>query len=216
MIKKYKKVKSLVFELDGTLYPESPEINQRISERFAQKILDKKIGLRTLEEAIIYSQKSYNKTSSRSQILRELGFENVDEVMIECLSNTIDLIKEDREVVSLLDDLNKRYELSLLTASPESLSLPKLEKIGINPSIFDRKLYGSSIPRCKKTDGSIFRFFLELSSYSPNEHVYIGDLLSADIIPPKSLGMKTIIVGSKSLEADYSIKKIYDLRKVFL
>jgi FMN phosphatase YigB (HAD superfamily) len=218
MIGLFEGVKSVIFDLDGTLYSSNFEIDERIAKKFAQKVLDKKPELKTIEEANRYAQKRYAQTSSKSQILRELGYENVSEVMLECLSNAdvLDLIKKDKKLVKLLEDLKDKYKISLLTSSPKSLAIPKLEKIGIDPKIFHTRLYGCTSPSLKKTDGSIFRFFLRSSGNLPSENAYIGDLPAADILPPKLLGMKTIIVGTQNSDADCSIEKIHDLREVLL
>ena len=68
----------------------------------------------------------------------------------------------------------------------------------------------------KKIHGSIFSYFLRISEYPAHEHVYVGDNLKGDILPPKSLGMRTIAVGKEIKEADFSVEKIYDIRKLLL
>ena len=67
-----------------------------------------------------------------------------------------------------------------------------------------------------KLDGSIFKYFLNKSPYPPEQHVYVGDSLNADIIPAKSLGMKTIAIGKDIFDADFSIKEIYNLESLLL
>ena len=55
-----------------------------------------------------------------------------------------------------------------------------------------------------------------ISSIPLEEHVYVGDRVIADVIEPKSLGMKTIAVWSKVPEADVSIEHIHNLKTVLL
>ena len=60
----------------------------------------------------------------------------------------------------------------------------------------------------KKFDGSLFKVFLDQSPYENGEHIYVGDSLAADILPAKSLGMKTILIGKENSEADFSVNSI--------
>jgi len=45
--------------------------------------------------------------------------------------------------------------------------------------------------------------------------VYIGDSVETDIMGAKAVGIKTILVWSKSPEADLSIPTIYKLADIF-
>lgn len=62
----------------------------------------------------------------------------------------------------------------------------------------------------RKPNPEAFRQVLRFLDGPPNQVISIGDQEQTDILPAKTLGMKTIIVGSESSVADYSIKTIDD------
>jgi len=218
MHKLFMEIKSVGFDLDDTLYPSSPEIDDRIMTEIAQKILHKKPELINLERAKCFYGEERRKIGSGTQVLEDIGYENSKEIMLKCLTeaNILDLLKKDINTVNLFERINDKYETFLITASPSDLAIQKLNKIGINFSLFNNLIFGDTSNSGKKVDGSIFRFFLNKSKYSSSEHLYIGDSLKADIIPSKREGMRAIAIGKKMSKADFSIEKICELEKLLL
>lgn len=214
----FKKIKSIGFDLDETLYPPNQEINDRIRNEIAKRISEKMPEFNTLEKARQLYEESYKKWKSGSIVLRNLGFKNPEEVMHECLSNAnvIDLVERDSQLIQILGELKERYELFLITGSPGVVSLQKLKKIGFSPQVFNDLIFGDTWPGAKKIDGSVFREFLKKSKHQAEEHVYVGDNLTSDILPAKSAGMKTIAIGLKTREADVTLENIYQIKKIFL
>lgn len=218
MIELFAQIKSVGFDLDNTLYKNNPEIDERIVVGIAKKILEYKPELKNLKNARMLCDKLFEETGSRTQSLKNLGLQNAGEIARQCMEQAdfIELIKPDKEVVQLIEDIHKKYSNFLITSTIREMAIPRLKKIGLDEKLFDITLFGESALPNKKIDGSIFSYFLEKSKYLSHEHVYIGDNLKGDILPPKSLGMKTIAVGKYILEADYSVEKIYDIRNLLL
>jgi putative hydrolase of the HAD superfamily len=214
----FKEIKYVGFDLDNTLYPKNNKIDNMIRERFATKVLEKRPNLKNIEEAIKFSEEEYKRVGSRTQILKDMGYDDALEIMQYSLEGpeVLNILKRDFKLVSLLGKIKCKYDLFLITASPKDLAFKKLNKIGIDVKLFNISIFGDTITDGKKLDGSIFKYFLDQSLYSPEQHVYVGDSLKADIIPAKSLRMNTIAVGSYISEADYSIKRIYDLESILL
>ena len=88
--------------------------------------------------------------------------------------------------------------------------------MGISLSLFDYTIFGDNPEGNIKIDGSIYKHFLDQSRYLPEQHVYIGDRFRADILPTKSLGMKTIAVGREINGADFSVNRIHDIERLLL
>lgn len=221
MNNKFKDILSVGFDIDQTMYPINPEIDEIIQIKFAEKILERNSGLKDIIAAREYSERRYSETGSRSIVLKEAGYANPDEIfeiLHNCLANAnlIRLIKRDNKLQDILEKIKQKYELFLITNNPEDIALLKLNKLGIDENFFKIKCYGDTVRGMKKSDGSLFRYFLEKSHYEPSQHLYIGDNHKADIIPAKNLGMKTISVGKKISEADFSIRKIYGIEKLLL
>ena len=76
-----------------------------------------------------------------------------------------------------------------------------------------------------KPDIRIFEYALDKANCIPQEACMIGDRLDNDILPAKSLGMKTVWIKqgfgalqkplSKSEEPDYTINNLTELLKIF-
>ncbi len=218
MIPKLKEVRAVGFDLDGTLYRLTSEMNDRIRTRVAQRILEKRPELKDLRMAREYFEEKYEKIQSATKILSELGYKNAPQIMDECLStaDVVDLIPTNPELANLIQQISSKYETNLLTSSPEHLSISKLEKIGIDPHIFSHTVFSDTLGTRMKMDGTAFDQLLSLSLFPAPEHVYIGDRSASDILPARSKGMKTIAVWSNIPEADISILDINYIGDILL
>jgi len=216
MISLFNKVKSIGFDLDNTLYPNNPEIDNRIRNKIAEYIFLQKPELGNIENARGFYNERYSEVASGVKILEEIGLKDAKRIMFNCLNrDVLDLISEDYKLVSIIKKINQNYNIFLITAGPKNSSIGKLKKIGINISIFSKCLFGEDLSS-SKSDGHPFADFLKDSKFLPNEHIYVGDSRLSDIIPAKKAGMKTIAVGNIILEADISIDKIYDIERLLL
>ena len=205
------------FDLDGTLYPPSTEIDNRIRNRISERILERKPDLGNIETARSFFEENYTDLGRGSEVLRLAGYENAREVMDECCASAdvLDLIERNDNLIGILEGLYQKYFTYLLTSSPEQLSLQKLQRIGIDPRLFSLRVYGD-IGSLDKMDGTAFDYAIISSSLPADEHVYIGDRRQSDILPAKKKGMKAIAVHSEISEADLSLKSINDIRGVLL
>lgn len=214
----FNNIKAVGFDLDQTLYPPTKKIDDILRQEIAKKILEKKPRLKTIKKVRDIYEKKYNEIGSWTRILDQLGVLNPKEVMYNCSTNVniLKFIKRDEKLIKIIKSINLRYYTFLITSSPEDFSILKLKKIGLEEDFFKYTIFGDSKGFTTKTDPSTFKKFLERSHYLPEEHVYIGDSLKADILPANSLGMKTIAVGNKISDADLSIRHIHDIEKLLL
>lgn len=212
-----KDIKSVGFDLDNTLYPNRREIDDRIKKAFSEKILERVPGLGNLENSIVFYESKYREMGSIVKILGSLGFDNPREISYKCMlkADIQSLIKEDSDLAILIGNLKSRYSIFLITNSPEDIALKIIENLGIDYKLFDYFISGSNKEAGNKIDGSMFRYFLSFSKNKPNEHIYVGDSLKSDILPAKSVGMKTISVGNIK-EADFCVKKIHEISHLLL
>lgn len=211
-------IKSVGFDLDRTLYQETPEMTDRITENIAIEMLGLRPELENIQNTRRVCEKKFQELRSWPQVLKKMGVPNPEEIVNRCLglAEVIDLISKDEELVWILELLHQKFFLFMITGSPQKASLAKLRKIGINPKLFSFLLFGDSPHFFSKNGPESFLYFLSQSPYPPPEHVYIGDNLKSDIIVPKSLGIKTIMVGKLSEAADFSVIRIHDIEKLLL
>jgi len=216
----FKDVKAVGFDLDGTLYKATEEIDDRIGEHVAAKILEKSSEFKSIEEAKTFYKKRYKEIESGSKTLMEVGYEPIEarEVMKKCLdeSDISDLLQKDEELVNILEQISKKYFIYLITKSPADIGRKKLASIGIDESIFKYKVYGDNIWFIGKTKKEALTRVFEESSIPPDQHVYVGDRRNDDIINAKLLGVKTIAVWSRIEEADATALHIHDIKELLL
>ncbi len=213
----FKNTTHIGFDLDGTLYPYTAEIQNRVKDEIAKKVLDKKPELNSIDNARKFLEEKYKELESTTKIMAYLGYENPSKAMDECLAKAdiLDLLKKDKVLEKIIKELAQAYTLYLITGSPEDLTIKKLEKIGINPDYFKLKVYSDTPGAGLKFDGDAFNFIIKKSNAPPSCHVYIGDRPNTDILPSKKLGMKTIAVGDIK-EADIQIKEIHEIKGLFI
>lgn len=212
------KVMAVGFDLDGTLFRSTPEMNDLVRNEMSRYILMKKPQLETIVNARKHFEERYKELQSGSKILKEVGYDNAHKITDQCIATAdiCHLIDPDSSLVDLLNNIRKRFFTYLITASPKEMALKKLGRLGIVPYVFNERVYNDTPGGSSKQDGSAFRYLLAQTNIPAENHVYIGDRARADILPPKSLGMQTIGVWSEIPEADLSIENIYCLRDVLL
>ena len=102
---KFKNIKAVGFDLDGTLYKTAPEMDESIARFAAMKVLEKKPELGTLERAIDYFHKNYKELESGTKTLVSAGYSEPEAraAMEDSLQKgeMLDLIPEDRELVEI-------------------------------------------------------------------------------------------------------------------
>ncbi len=209
---------SVGFDIDQTMYAKNSEIDLIIQDEIARKILEIKPSFNNLESAKEFSERRYSELGSRTSVLEEVGYKNAQEILYGCISSdkTINPLQKDERLQEMISRLGHKYDLFLITNNSEDIATKKLDRLGVDKSLFNLKFYGDTLPGIKKSDGSLFKYFLSRSKHSPENHIYVGDSLNADIIPSKKLGFKTICVGNHFLEANYSVKEIYDIENLLL
>lgn len=210
-----KLIKVVGFDLDGTLYPTTPEIQERIRGKIAEKIAAA-CGIDVKKARIVFDEK-YERFLSGSKTLDEIGREygadfSNREVVQEAVeeANILDLIDENPRLVGMLQRLSGHRELDLLTSSEENLALQKLGRIGLSRYFFRfflTKKQGS------KTTGEKYKLWLSkrvFVPFAPEEHLYVGDNERQDVDIPGALGIRTCVIGNYE-GADFRISDILEL-----
>lgn len=190
------KVKSIGFDLDGTLYSLTEEMNNRIRNKVSERILEKKPELGSLEKARHFFELEYQRLHSGTKVIKSIGYNNPGQVMNECLGSTdiTDLIEPNNTLAKKLEELSGKYETYMLSNGPKNLALKKLERIGINPLFFYFCIFNGSYPGVTKEDGTGFDKALELSKFPAENHLYVGDREKSDVVPARGKGMQAILV----------------------
>jgi len=198
-------IRIIGFDLDQTLYPKSPEIDEAIQAYIYKKIADYKNC--SLEEAKALFKSYYPKISGRKTLIA-LNIPNAVEIIDEAIAGADieNFLVPNPEVLELLKSIKTKYQnLSLITGSKSDLAYQKLKKLNIPAELFDCIITGEQ----SKSDGTAFRkwmnnFMSKDSSLKPEQFLYIGDNGRMDAEMPISLGMKAVLVNVRNKRPELS------------
>lgn len=96
----------------------------------------------------------------------------------------------------------------LLTAAPYTWVSRVLHYLGVADIFGENIITGE--PDIRKPDPVIFHQAAMQLNAHPSNIVSIGDQNYSDILPAKSLGMTTVLIGPERLDAHYRVDSIYD------
>jgi HAD superfamily hydrolase (TIGR01509 family) len=127
-------------------------------------------------------------------------------------------VKIDQHAKSVLRKLHGRYKLGIVSnfAIPECVER-LLEKQGLT-KFFDIVIVSGAVNR-RKPHPEIYQKALQKLGVKPEETVFVGDTVDADIQGAKALGMKTVYLERRRQEEaetacpDQTIKSLSDLTK---
>ncbi|MCD1295375.1 HAD family hydrolase [Methanocella sp. CWC-04] len=96
-----------------------------------------------------------------------------------------------------LDQLQRRYRLGIVSNAQEAFTIPELRLFGLDP--YFETIVLSSMVGAKKPNSRIFLQALKNLDIKPENAVFVGNDLKADIMGASKLGIKTIYLSDKSL-----------------
>ncbi|OGI93574.1 hypothetical protein A3A03_00390 [Candidatus Nomurabacteria bacterium RIFCSPLOWO2_01_FULL_40_18] len=115
----------------------------------------------------------------------------------------------DPNISEVLREINKIIPISIFSNIKLDNILPSLD---VDPKLFAHILSAGTVGASKPALKGFYKM-IELSALSPEEILYIGDILEKDIIPAKKVGLKTASVFENLPDADYSFKDFRDILK---
>lgn len=189
-------IKVLGFDLDQTLYPKSPEIDEAIQGYIYQKIAAYKKCTRADASRMFRELYKDGSGMSGSEALARIGVPNGADVVQEALENADieKFLQPNSEVQSLLVELRDAYAaVDLVTGSSLHVAEQKLAKLGISLSNFRNIIAGD---KASKSSGEAYKFWLSLyPEYRPTQFLYIGDRARSDYEVPKTFGIRSVLVN---------------------
>ena len=127
-----------------------------------------------------------------------------------------------KEAPTVIQALSQKYELGIIANQLDGLK-ERLQSFALLK--YFKYIISSWDLKVMKPDIRIFEYALDKANCTPQETCMIGDRLDNDILPAKSLGMKTVWIKqgfgalqkplSKSEEPDYTINNLAELLKIF-
>lgn len=208
-------MKVLFFDVGYTLVNEDAVWERRCREQ-VQTDEAKKLGLTA---DVIYHEIEIATLARKPQfrtVIDKFGFKEVAPYRTE-----LEELYEDATAV--IKALAQKYELGIIANQLDGLK-ERLEAFGLLQ--YFKYIISSWDVQVMKPDIRIFEYALDKANCKPQEACMIGDRLDNDILPAKSLGMKTVWIKqgfgalqkpeSPAEEADYTIEKLPELLEIFM
>lgn len=206
-------MKVLFFDVGYTLVNEDAVWEKRCLEQ-AQTDEAKKLGLTAAD---IYHEIEIATIARKPQfrtVIDKFGFKEVAPYRTE-----LEELYEDAPAV--IKAMAQKYALGIIANQLDGLK-ERLKAFGLLQ--YFKYIISSWDVKVMKPDIRIFEFALGKANCKPQNACMIGDRLDNDILPAKSLGMKTVWIKrgfgalqkplSKSEEPDYTINKLSQLLEI--
>ena len=207
-------MKVLFFDVGYTLVNEDAVWEARCREQ-AQTAEAKKLGLSASD---IYHEIEIASISRKPQFRTLIDKYNFKEVA----PYRTELEKLYDEAPAVIKALSQKYELGIIANQLDGLAV-RLDDFGLLQ--YFNYIISSWDLKIMKPDIRIFEYALDKANCTPQDVCMIGDRLDNDILPAKSLGMKTVWIKqgfgalqkplAKSEEPDYTINNLAELIKIF-
>ena len=227
MFREEMEIKHLFFDLDHTLW----DFDRNSKLTFQQIFEEQKINIPIhdfLEAYIpvnlrywkLYREDKVEKSALRYHRLKET-FDSLEYIVSD---NLINLISEDYirylpnfnylfdDAIEVLQYLEKKYHLHIITNGFEEVQNLKLEKSGIHT--FFREIITSECVGVKKPNPKVFEFALGKAGAKAHQSVMIGDSYEADVMGAINSGMRAIHFSQENKGAEAQrITTLVELKK---
>lgn len=152
---------------------------------------------------------------TKVRTMAELGFSRAQVHEAFCKVNPRGFLSVDKELNSIIERLAKKYKLGIISNFKRSHIFEILDAIGLSINWFPL-LITEDIVKEIKPDHEPFLKAIELSNYTPDECLYVGDSPTKDMQPAKEVGMVTVLVGDSlsDEQAIYVDAAISDVKKI--
>lgn len=207
-------MKVLFFDVGYTLVNEDAVWEKRCQEQ-AETQEAKMLGLSARD---IYHEIEIASIARKPQfrtLIDKYGFKEVAPYRTE-------LEKLYEETSAIIKALSQKYELGIIANQLDGLK-ERLEAFDLLQ--YFKYIISSWDVKIMKPDIRIFEYALDKANCTPQEACMIGDRLDNDILPAKTLGMKTVWIKqgfgalqkplSKSEEPDHFINNLSELLEIF-
>jgi HAD superfamily hydrolase (TIGR01549 family) len=214
---KFKDIKILIWDFDGTLYKPNPDLFREVRESEYRAIM-KHTGW-TREKTIEEFHALHKVTiQSATAVVSKLC-----NIPIAAAANESEkyfdrrkYLHRDPRLIGMFEKL-KNFRHFIFANGVISHHKETLELLGVPASTFEEFVTSETVG-VTKPDPAGFVYILKKTGLAPAAHLMIGDRELVDLAPAKALGMHTCLVWSDtpSLVADVTVKTVYDVLTLLL
>jgi|GEM_PF-1260025 len=209
------KIKAIGFDLDGTLYQNPPDMTNWLAKELVKKVathLGKQYD--EVEEEYLARREKYR---GNTLTLNSFGLDG--EQVFQQLFDEVPMekyIQREAELTRLMARLQKRFKLFVISNGTRRQIVKKMKYMGLSTKLFKPLIACYDHEGWMKPQPAAFLSALEELELSPEEVVYVGDRRSTDIEGAQGVGMKAILIGGESEEADAVIESVYEIEPLLV
>lgn len=190
-----REIRIVGFDLDQTLYPKSPAIDERIQKYIYEKIAEhRNVNLATAQQLFAERYRGGAGLSGR-QSLEDLGVPDAANIVQEALerADIASVLTPNPQTNTFLTRLTRRFAgVDLITGSNLEQTTKKLGALSIQPTVFTHVITEND---AQKATGDAYRLWLSKYPHiEPGKFLYVGDRVRSDHEVPSELGIKTALV----------------------
>ena len=213
-------IKTIFFDTSDTLY-HNPEFEKAQKKQPILQLSEVK-GI-TYEEAEILFKKTKEELKDKMvhvpkvAVMMELGISRLEMQEYLAKVDAKEYLTSDEELNNMLKRLKEKYKLGIITNILHKFLDDILTALDVDKNLFS---YIVSVDNTSKSkpDKEPFLKAIELSGCQASECAYVGDSLTKDLIPVKSVGMKTVWVSKDDKDdpnVDVRIDSVTDVEEAF-
>ncbi len=218
------KIKSVIFDLDDTLY------NRSVSAYKAYKVFFRDFDLfdegsfeyeTLLQDMLLVESRGLGRADVRiNEIYRKYDFGiSLEEFRTRFLdwwtNESYKYIEVEEEDYRTLTDLREKYKLAILTNGIKTLQYNKIKKADF-ASYFDEIVVSTAFePEIRKPDPEIYKITAERLNCRCEECIFIGDNFGTDLLGAYRANMVPVLMH-KYFESvcDFDVYQISDLNQI--
>lgn len=193
-----KEPKLIIFDFDGTILS-NPDFYRDVYSKSLEKIIAKKRGKKGLE-VLSNCRKNFNGKGELALFVLNIPFADWAEILINAPLEMISPVPE------LVSQMKKSNTIKVIyTGSPVKMVYRVLEKLGFSIKDFDL-IVGWSEPELFPVKWSssplMFEKIMAQFKCDPGQTWAVGDEWDTDLMPAKSIGIKTVQIRKQNGKSD--------------
>jgi HAD superfamily hydrolase (TIGR01549 family) len=191
------KLEVIAWDLDGTLYPTTPALNQHIEQQLVVAIA------RQLNSSLDAAATTYaywkKQLHSSTKVLNQLGL-NGNQFFIDLWAQLPleDYLEQNPVLNQLLLDTTQCRHILHTNSNTLASVRRKLACLSLDETLFS-KIITLPWQGYQKPDRPVFELLLTEAAVPADHVLYVGDRIEVDLLPAHQLGMRTALISQGEL-----------------
>lgn len=201
------------WDLDGTLYPNSPSLKEKIRE-LLYDFVAKHLQM-PREQAIQEYETVLNRLKSNTMTLEYFGLQGEQTFFNVWDHITLsEYLRPDPELNMLFHETTHLHHGILSNSNSLATVEEKLRCVGLDSTLF-QPIHTSFTVGAIKPDPAAFMAIIESVPHEKEHILYVGDRVDVDIVGAQKVGLRACLVYGMSEQADLSVDRPHDLLTMF-